>query len=257
MFSRHNVALAGVAGFLATVPLPASAQGIPVIDTASIAEQIRQAATQLEELQAALQQIQELQRQYTELIAQGQTLISQLESITGARDIGEVLNSVADIGERYGPEELGGVLDAVRSGAEIAGEAGKIQARIEDIKSIYDVDGLIALTDSVLAAERAIEAQGSSAIVAMAVAEEANDRANRGTERVSQIIDMIDAQPDIKASMDLNTRMQAEVAVLLADLIRLQSAGVNADAAETMTDARDRAAAAARRIKTRDGAPEE
>ena len=66
-----------------------------------------------------------------------------------------------------------------------------------------------------------------------------NDFVSMG--RVNQMIDRIDTNPDLKASVDYNTRMLGEIAVLLNESLRLQAAATNTVGTDALSNARDRA----------------
>ena len=62
-------------------------------------------------------------------------------------------------------------------------------------------------------------------------------------DRVSSLIADIETNEDLKASVDYNTRMLGEVAVLLNESIRLQAATANTLGADSVATARDAFAA--------------
>ena len=57
--------------------------------------------------------------------------------------------------------------------------------------------------------------------------------------RVNSLVDQIDNTADLKASVDFNTRVNAEVAVLILELIRVQSAATNVTGMQALQIARD------------------
>ena len=61
--------------------------------------------------------------------------------------------------------------------------------------------------------------------------------------RVGNLIGQIDTQPDLKASVDLNTRMVAEVAQQMNEMLRVLAVQAQAQGTLAVDQARDRAAA--------------
>jgi hypothetical protein len=61
-------------------------------------------------------------------------------------------------------------------------------------------------------------------------------------DRVNQLIGRIDDNADLKASVDYNTRMLGEIAVLLNESLRLQAAATNATGTDALQAARNLAA---------------
>ena len=76
----------------------------------------------------------------------------------------------------------------------------------------------------------------------MATAEDTYARANTSMGRVNELIGQIDDNADLKASVDYNTRMLGEIAVLLNESLRLQAAQANATGTDALLLAREQAA---------------
>ena len=222
---------------------PAAAQGVPVIDTSSIAQLALQLEAMAQDFQAQLDQLLVLQEQATTLINQYNTLVSQLTAITGPRDIANLLNTSADILDRQAGDSLSGIIDAATTGAEIAGNVARISERIDALRDNFSLGRLADFIESEFPQDRAIAETAGAALAAIGTAEDSYHRANAAMERVSDLIGRIDGNEDIKASIDFNTRMLAEVAVLLNEQIRLMSTLTNAEATATLAEARDRMAA--------------
>ena len=128
------------------------------------------------------------------------------------------------------------------TGAAIPGNAGAITARIDELKTTFGLPDVNAFLSSSLPQDRALATQAGSGMAAVATAEDTYARANASMERVNTLIGKIDDNADLKASVDYNTRMLAEVAVLLNESLRIQAATANAVGTDALSDARDRAA---------------
>ena len=230
--------------FTLAVAGPAGAQGVPVIDASSIAQLVTQLDQMRRDYATQLEQLTQLREQYANMVEQLDTLRQQYAAVTGPRGIGGVLNTVEDIRERDAAETLGGIVDGSIFGDldRVAGNVGRITARLADLRATYELDDLDVFAGSEEASDRAIAEVAGAGMASVATAEDAYARANAAMDRVSALIGRIDDSTDIKASTDFNTRMLAEVAGLLAENLRAQAAVANAQGAAALADARDRAA---------------
>lgn len=225
---------------------PASAGGVPVIDVAAIAQMV----AQFEEMQRAyeqrVEQITALADQLETMRAELETAQSQLASLTGARGISGILNAAEDQLSRETVADFRSLVDAAGAGAEFLEAAGALGPRVERLRETYDLASFAALLESEKPRDRAISEHLGVGFAAVAAAEDGFERANAAMDRVDALIAGIDGNADLKASLDYNTRVQAEVAVLLVELLRVQSADAAATGATALSEARD--AAASRRL---------
>ncbi len=206
------IALTGTAG--------AQAQGVPVFDATAV-----------------LRAIQQIENQ----IAQLEKMQAQLESMTGAKGISGILNSASDQSARFSADSLSGILDNAMTGSAIGGNASALTSRIGELKTTFGLPDVSDFLSSDLPQERALATQAGSGMAAMATAEDTYARTDAATGRVNDLIGGIDDTPDLKASVDYNTRMLGEIAVLLNESLRLQAAMANAMGSDALTAARDRA----------------
>lgn len=206
----------------------AQAQGVPVIDPTAIAE--------------AIKQLEQMRRDYEAQIDQLTTLRDQLEGITGDKGISGILNSPTDQAGRASADSLASIMDGAMTGAAIPGNSGPLASRIGELQSTFGLPNVSSFLGSELPQDRALATQAGSGLAAMALAEDTYGRANASMERVGELIARIDGNADLKASVDYNTRMLAEVAVLLNESLRIQSAAANAIGTDAVSAARDRAA---------------
>ena len=206
------IALTGTTG--------AQAQGVPVFDATAVLRAIQQIENQI----AQLEQMQ-----------------AQLESMTGAKGISGILNSASDQTARFSADSLSGILDNAMTGSAIGGNASALTSRIGELKTTFGLPDVSDFLSSDLPQERALATQAGSGMAAMATAEDTYARTDAATGRVNDLIGGIDDTPDLKASVDYNTRMLGEIAVLLNESLRLQAAMANAMGSDALTAARDRA----------------
>jgi hypothetical protein len=215
----------------------ADAQGVPVIDSSAIAQLVQQFQQLQRDYAVQVDQFNKLQEQYV-------LLQQQYAAVTGPRGVGGLLNTVNDIRNRSAADTLGSILDGSISGdfSAMTGNVARITARLEDLRTEYDLGGIGDFAGADNASDRAIASSAGAGMAAIATADDTYARSSESTTRVNALIDQIDATPDIKASTDLNTRMLAEVAVLLNETLRVQAATANAMGADTLSNARAMAA---------------
>lgn len=208
---RTTAAMVAVA--IAFASLPARAQGVPVFDASNVAQAIEQV------------------RQGVEMIERAQ---AQINAITGARGMSMLLNSATDIAARSAATDFPGLVDGAITGNEILGNTTRIVASINRIKANFDLDGLGTFAGSDLAQYRSLATLGGSSLAAMATGEDSYARANEAMTRVNALIPQIDANTDLKASVDFNTRVQIEQTQVLNELLRVLSAQANAQGAQSL-----------------------
>lgn len=220
--------LQGTALSMALLLLPvqsAHTQGIPVIDTSQIAQVIATLQQQIKDYEEQIKQLTNMQQ--------------RLEAMTGAKGISSILNGTVEKAARQAASDLQSIVDGAISGNAIAGNVGDMNTIISDLKTRFDLGDLTNFDGSTVAADKAIASLAGSGLAAVATADDSYKRANTAVTRVNALVDQIDSTADLKASVDFNTRVNAEVAVLILELIRVQSAATNATGMEALHRARD------------------
>lgn len=76
----------------------------------------------------------------------------------------------------------------------------------------------------------------------MATGEDSYSRANEAMARVNQLVPQIDANTDVKAAIDFNTRVQIEQMQVMNELLRVLSAQANATGAQALFMTREQMA---------------
>ena len=232
---RSALLAGGLAFPLASLPGTASAQGIPVIDTSQIAQVVAQLRQQLKDYEEQIKQLATMKEQLD-------NMRSRLEAITGPKGISQLLNGAVEKAAREAAPDFASIADAAISGGSIGGNAADVKRLIDGLRTRFDLGDLTNFDGSDVPADRAVASLAGSGMAAVATADDGYKRANAAMDRVTALIDRIDAAPDLKASVDTNTRVQAEVAVLLAELIRVQSAAAHTAGMQSLQTARDGAA---------------
>lgn len=211
---------------------PAIPQGIPVIDTSQIAQVIAQLQQQLKDYEEQIKQLTTMQDQLT-------NMQQRLEAITGVKGISDILNSASDQNARLAATDLQSIVSGAIGGINITGNVGNMNSVISDLTSRFDLGDLGDFDSSEIPADKAIASLAGSGMAAVATAEDSYDRANAAVTRINTLVDQIDSTADLKASVDFNTRVNAEVAVLLLEILRVQSAQTNATGMQALQIARD------------------
>ncbi len=199
----------------------ARAQGVPTFDAAAIAQAV-----------ANLNQMKQ------DFLNQ----IEQLKSMTGPRGIGGLLNSASDIAGRDAADSLSSIMDGAMTGSVIPGNASALTARMNELKTTFDLPDIDSFLTSATPQDRALATQAGAGLASIATAEDSYGRANASMGRVNRLIGDIDTNADLKASVDYNTRMLGEVVVMLNEMVRVQAAAANTAGTGALQDARDRSA---------------
>ena len=210
----------------------AFAQGVPTVDTRNIAQEIQQLrqmiedeVLQNEQLQQALNQLDTLREQYAQLQ-------ETYAALTGLMDIPEIittqfeaeLNGILD-------QEFGDILatiDAIKNGdwSRLAGNgAPGIQTQMTSVLADagFDEDTLSEMANSGAAGAERIAQQATTGAVMSAAAQNSYEEAGQSLERVDRLVGMIGDMEELKDSVDLNTRVTAELAIALVAQWQLEA----------------------------------
>lgn len=204
------LAIAGSTVFTGT----AGAGGIPVIDVANLAQ--------------AVQQYVQLTQQLAQLKQQYDQQVRQYESLTGLRNMGRLFDGEVERQMRsYAPTSWQQSLQVLQQGGLPGNAADVVQAA----KSFAQQQGINVKADLVFPANngdndsaRTYTAETNTAAVSAGISATAYDQAQTRMQRVQSYLQQIDDTPDLKASIDLNARLMAEVNESLVQLIQMQAA---------------------------------
>jgi len=231
-----TASMIGAAAFVAAPSLmgggAAYAQGVPTVDTQNIAQEIQQLrqmiedeVLQNEQLQQALAQLETLREQYAQLQ-------ETYAALTGLMELPEIittqfedeLNGLLD--QEFG--DIMGTIDAIQNGdwSQLAGSgSGQIQTQMTRVLADagFDEDTLSEMANSgVGGAERAAQ-QATTGAVMSAAAQNSYEDAGQSLERVDRLVGMIGDMEELKDSVDLNTRVTAELAIALVAQWQLEA----------------------------------
>lgn len=216
-------------------PSPLLAQGVPTVDTQSIAQQITQIRRMLEDygiqsdmLDQLVDQLAELQRQTTELqeIYAVLTGDGDLDGLLMGGALDSVLDpkmtSIVEAASAAASGDWTGLSSAYRTEIQEAAQAsmsgaGLDPSRVEEMGRTGNV------------AERRAAAQATTGAMVAAAADTAQRESRVSMQRLDRLVDQIPEQDGLKAAIDLNTRMMGEaVRELIASnqMLAVQSYGL-------------------------------
>lgn len=226
---RIKPVLGAIAALIFSAPV-AFGQGVPTVDTQNTLQSIRQlqqliqdAGVQSNLLDNAVQQLTSLQHQLTQL----QDMYSRL---TGTRNIvglnlGNGLDGLLT-------SNMTDILSVIRSGASgdwsgmAPDKAQALQRTVTTALSNAGItqDDVTAMASSGVPGRQRTATQASSGATLAATAQQTYSDAGTALSRTNRIIELTQQSTDIKESIDLNTRMLADVVVVLANQLQMQSA---------------------------------
>lgn len=193
---------------------PVSAGGMPVIDVANL----MQALQQYLQLSAQLQQ---LKQEYAQQV-------QQYQSITGSRNLGVLFNSSAEQQMRlYAPASWQQALQVLERGG-LPGNAADVAQAAQAFAHSAGISStgaqLYPAAGGSNADALAYTASANATAATAGLSSAAYDQTQARMQRVQQYLDQINSTADLKAAVDLNARLLAELNESLTQLIQLQSA---------------------------------
>ncbi len=232
--------VAALLGALAITTLPGvlRAQGVPVIDSSNLAQNIEQLQSALRDAENQIEQIEQLKRQIELQIDQ----ITNLEFISGAlsglNDIADLYNSAEDLRDRAAKiTDLDGFADALALGDFDALMDTLLDDEVtmgekhaaEAMRDTLEMAGLTSerlgeLSSSENPQDNMIARTAGTSATAIAAAQISYEEAEASLERINGLVGEIASQDTLKESVDLNTRMAAETNFMLGQMWRLNAA---------------------------------
>ena len=238
-------ALAIAASLFAVSPLQAS--GIPTFDGANVSQALAQLlqmklthGVEEEQLGRLRAQVVEAIKTVAALDRQIEQLERQYDSLTGSRGIGSLLNGTTEKKARRIADTLGDINAALLSTG--LPSTNPLSMQVIALRDTYQIPDAAELFDAkrVPAKVAAHNFASASTSTAMVLSEDAFTRANTSITRVETLLASVDTAPDLKAAVDINTRMVAELAFMMADRSRLDAAASQMQAALANETLRDR-----------------
>src|SRR5471032_2482485 len=176
----------------------ARAQGIPVIDVANLVQSLEQVLDDATAIENQVQQIRQLQ--------------SQLQSINGLRNLGQVFNN--PLLRNYVPSEAYTFVNAVDTGG-YSGLKGTAKA-LRDAGLIYNC------MDRSGDARTRCQATLAQPYQQKGLLQDAMKSAAGRLAQIDALMDQINATPDQKAVQEIQARIGAENALLSHEMTQIQ-----------------------------------
>ena len=228
----------------------ASAQGVPTVDTQNIAQEIRQLQQMLEDFGIQTDQLDTLLEQLDLVQQQLDQLQSMYASLTGPRDIlGLLMGGDLDQLLEAKFEDIPGLIRGIQQGdwSNLLGlTAGPMRSQMETVLASagFDEESLREIATSGNPGAEGIATRATTGAVLSAAAQNSHAEAAQSLERVERLVAMIPDMEDLKASMDHNTRVTAELAIAMTrmwELEAIQTIGAgNAGVVDAATIAEER-----------------
>nr|WP_313534328.1 type IV secretion system protein [Haematobacter sp.] len=223
---------------------------MPTVDTQNIAQEIRQLQQMLEDFgiqsdifENALEQLDMLQQQFDQLQ-------SMYASLTGPREIlGLLMGGDLDQLLEAKFEDIPGLIRGIQQGDWsnlLGGTAGPMRTQMQQALASagFDEDTLREIATSGNPGAEGIATRATTGAVLSAAAQNSHEEAAQSLARVERLVAMIPDMEDLKASMDHNTRVTAELAIAMTrmwELEAIQTIGAgNAGVVDAATIAEER-----------------
>jgi type IV secretion system protein VirB5 len=213
-------------------PGAANAQGVPVVDTQNIAQNIQQLRQMIADEILQNDQLLQLREQLTTLTDQLAELQRTYEALTRLAELPEVIRTEME-------DELNGLLDqefgdiqatirAIQTGdfSGLTGSgASEIETQMDRVLADlgFDEDTLAEMARSGNPGAERVATQATTGALVSAAAQNSYDDAGQSLERVDRLVGLIDDMDELKESVDLNTRVTAELAIALVAMWQLEA----------------------------------
>ncbi len=211
LFRRFSIAL--VVSMSCT---GARAQGIPVIDIANLIQTIQQVMDDITKIENQVQQIEQLQH--------------QLNSITGSRNLGSILNNPAL--QNYVPTDAFNFVNAV--------DASGYTGLTTTARTLRDAGMVYNCMDRTGTARTRCQASLAQPYQQKGLLQDAMRSASGRLQQITSLMDQINATDDQKAALEIQARIGAENAMLTHELSQIQMLQGMADSEERIARSRDR-----------------
>ena len=210
------------------------AQGVPTIDGTQLGQLLAQLEHMANDLNVQLEQVATMRQELETQVSQLTNLDAQLASLIEGNGMGELLATVEEFERMKGViEEPIASLDQIRAGNFTGAfrEGSAAASRIQGVLggAGFSSERLAALSSSTKPSENNLATQAGASAMLSVAAEESHKEAGESLDRIQTMVGHIDGQDGLKAAVDLNTRVTAELGIILTQIWRLEAAaGVSA-----------------------------
>ncbi len=224
----------------------AQAQGVPVVDTQNIAQNIQQLRQMIEDEILQNEQLTQLREQLATLTDQLAELQRTYEALTRLAELPEIIRTQME-------DELNGLLDqefgdiiatikAIKTGdfSGLTGSgASEIETQMDRVLADlgFDEDTLAEMARSGNPGAGRVATMATTGALVSAAAQNSYEDAGQSLERVDRLVGLIDEMDELKESVDLNTRVTAELAIALVAMWQLEAIQTVGDGTGGVIDA--------------------
>ena len=213
------------ATLLAVTPADqADAQGVPTFDNSNLRQLVLQLEHMAEDLNVQLQQLATMRQELETQLSQLLNLEGQLASLIDGNELGQLFATVEEF------ERVRGKLtaplataEAISSGDFLSGfrPGAELDAAVERVLSGsgFTQERLTSLATSEEPADNRIATQAGSSAMLSVAAQESHVEAGESLGRLETMVGLIDDQSGLKAAVDLNTRVTAELGIILTQIM--------------------------------------
>lgn len=229
-----NLILAMFMSFLSMVPAPSHAAGVPTFDGTQLAQLVKQLEHMAKDLNTQLQQLATMKETLETQIKQLFNIEAQLKALIESSGIGKLFATVREFerlkGEILAPIETaraiaeGDFLKGFKPGSYLRRQVRRVLA-----DAGFSSESLVKLSSSPEPADNRLATRAGASALLTVAAEESHREAGESLGRLETMVGLIDEQPGLKAAVDLNTRVTAELGIIMTQIWRLEAVqGVNA-----------------------------
>ena len=224
----------------------AQAQGVPVVDTQNIAQNIQQLRQMIEDEVLQNKQLLQLREQLATLTKQLAELRRTYEALTGLANLPEIIQTEMEaevnglLDQEFG--DIQATIRAMRTG-DFSGLTGsgsyQIETQMDQVLAElgFDENTLSEMARSGNPGAERIATQATTGALVSAAAQNSYDDAGQSLKRVERLVDLIDEMDELKESVDLNTRVTAELAIALVAMWQLEAVQTVGDGTGGVIDA--------------------
>lgn len=236
-WAQRRLRLTALGLVMATAPapfltVPAVAQGVPTVDTQNIAQEIQQLRQMIEDEVLQNEQLVQLREQFATLQEQLAQLQDTYAALTGLMELPTVIRTEME-DELNGllDQEFGDILatiDAIREGdfSRLAGNsAGRLETQMTRVlaEAGFDEDTLREMATGGNDGASRTATRATTGAAMSAAAQTSYEEAGQSLKRVDRLVGMIGDMEELKDSVDLNTRVTAELAIALVAMWQLEA----------------------------------
>jgi len=209
---------------------PAYAQGVPVVDTQNIAQEIRQIQQMLEDYGIQSDQLDRLLEQVELLQSQIDQLEETYDALSGPTNVAAMVMENGDLNGLL-DQEFEDVIDLAQGVANgdfsglLGGSAPQMQTQMERVlaEAGFGEDTLSEMASSGNRGAENVATRASTGAVMSAAAQNSHREAAQSLERVDELVGMIPDMETLKSSVDHNTRVTAELAIAMTRMWELEA----------------------------------